>query len=195
MVNNNPYASIPELLPVDLQGWNSVSPVFEYLVDFIKPTTIIEVGTWKGASTVHMGSICKKLGLNTKIYTIDTFAPTAAYPDVPSNLFEQFLSNVIHAQLQDMITPLKMTSDEAFMFLNRNDVRAQLIYLDGNHEYEFVARDIANFRHLVIPGGVLFGDDYIGWPGVIQAVDEYRARHTELLTFQSHHEKWMMQLP
>lgn len=201
----SPY-NIEELLPLDLQGWNSNSPVFEGILKTIRAKTIIEVGTWKGASTVHMGTICRWLeqeegqapsafnvGPRT-IWAIDVFEPTPAYPDVPANLYQQFLSNVLHFGLQDMIVPVKASSDQAFEALKLLNVNADVIYLDGNHEYEFVKRDIENYFQLLKPHGVIFGDDYIGWPGVIQAVDEFRESHPQL-HFQSFHEKWIFRLP
>lgn len=51
------------------------------------------------------------------------------------------------------------------------------VYIDGNHLYEFVIKDLeASFRK-VRPGGLVTGDDYTegGWwkGGVKKAVDEY----------------------
>ena len=36
---------------IDLQGWGSTSPVFSSLICEVRPSLIIEVGTWKGALT------------------------------------------------------------------------------------------------------------------------------------------------
>ncbi len=68
------------------------------------------------------------------------------------------------------------------------------VYIDGNHLYEYVKRDLQLFRAKVKLGGYLTGDDYGdgGWwsGGVKTAVDEYVAiglarklvrRHTQFL--------------
>jgi len=51
------------------------------------------------------------------------------------------------------------------------------VYIDGNHLYEFVRDDLANYRIKVKPGGLIAGDDYRegGWwaGGVKRAVDEF----------------------
>jgi hypothetical protein len=51
------------------------------------------------------------------------------------------------------------------------------VYIDGNHLYEFVKRDLHAFRSRVKDGGFLAGDDYgvTGWwdDGVTRAVDEF----------------------
>jgi hypothetical protein len=54
----------------------------------------------------------------------------------------------------------------------KNNVIADLIYIDGSHEYEDVISDIDSYLPLVRKGGIFFGDDYYGWPGVAKAVDE-----------------------
>jgi len=50
------------------------------------------------------------------------------------------------------------------------------VYIDGNHLYEFVARDLALSLAKTRPGGLVTGDDYAGggwWGGgVKRAVDE-----------------------
>jgi hypothetical protein len=52
------------------------------------------------------------------------------------------------------------------------------VYIDGNHDYEFVIDDISTYFPLLKEGGILAGHDYTdGWPGVIQAVDEFSQKH------------------
>lgn len=54
------------------------------------------------------------------------------------------------------------------------------VYIDGNHEYEYVLADLRAYTPLVRPGGYVVGDDYgsAGWwkGGVTKAVDEWVAR-------------------
>ncbi len=64
------------------------------------------------------------------------------------------------------------------------------IYIDGNHRYEFVARDLQLGFEKVRPGGFVTGDDYRegGWwdGGVKRAVDEFAERHdVELLELRN----------
>jgi hypothetical protein len=53
------------------------------------------------------------------------------------------------------------------------------IYIDGNHQYEFVKSDLNGFYPQVRGGGIIAGDDYEleGWwkGGVKKAVDEFVA--------------------
>ncbi|MDD0148520.1 hypothetical protein PSY31_22805, partial [Shigella flexneri] len=43
------------------KGWGSNAAVFEHLINQVQPKTIIEVGTFLGASAVHMASLTRKL--------------------------------------------------------------------------------------------------------------------------------------
>ena len=51
------------------------------------------------------------------------------------------------------------------------------VYIDGNHLYEFVKKDLELSMHKVKVGGFITGDDYVegGWwkGGVKKAVDEF----------------------
>lgn len=159
-------------LPEDLQGWNSNSPIFKDLVEEVKPKVIIEVGSWKGASAIQMAKAAQALGLNTKLYCIDTWLGSLefreneeyfggnswgrmllhGYPQV----YYQFLSNIIHQGVVEMIEPVPSISRDAAPFVPQAD----LIYLDGNHYYEAVLEDLRTFWPKLRPGGIMFGDDY-----------------------------------
>lgn len=168
-----------ELLPPDLDGWNGRRPIFEKLIKEVQPTRIIEVGTWKGQSTITMGRAIKNLNLNCEIRCVDTWLGALefwwaedksrdlrlknGYPQV----YYQFLSNVVHNHMENIILPFPTTSDIAHRFFKRNDITAQLIYIDASHEQGDVYRDISNYYELLLPGGIIFGDDYNkSWPGV-----------------------------
>ena len=45
---------------LDLQGWGSTHPVFEHVVSEYRPTSIVEVGSWKGASASHMAGLLRQ---------------------------------------------------------------------------------------------------------------------------------------
>ena len=48
-----------------------------------------------------------------------------------------------------------------------------MVFIDADHAYDSVKRDILNYRPFLRKGGLLCGHDYYyGWPGVMHAVDE-----------------------
>ena len=57
-----------------------------------------------------------------------------------------------------------------------NDIKEELdfVYVDGNHDYEFVKKDIELYYPLIKKGGVIGGDDFsVDFVGVAKAVIEY----------------------
>ena len=169
-------------LPSDIQGWQSDSPIFRNLITEVKPKIIIEVGVWKGASTIHMLKICRELGLDTKIYCIDTWLGAIEFytrqnSDRNLNLkhgypqiYYQFISNIINEGFINSVIPIPLPSNVAWQLVPDAD----LIYIDGSHEYEDVKNDIVTYKKKLKQGGVIFGDDYGNdeFPGVKQAVLE-----------------------
>jgi hypothetical protein len=176
------------LYPMDLGGWNGNSEVFGRLVSEIKPTTIIEVGSWKGQSAINMGKAVQRLGLPTKIHCVDTWLGANEFWTRLSNsterdlilkngypqIYYQFLSNVVHNRLQNVILPFPNTSENGFRYFEYNNVMAEMIYIDASHEEDDVYKDITNYWNLLKTGGVMFGDDYINnWPGVVKSVNRF----------------------
>ena len=168
-------------------GWQSYRPVFRQVIEATKPNVIIEVGTWLGASAINMAKITKELNLSTKIYCIDTWLGPQefwtwgkdgldnrnlkiknGYPQV----YFDFLSNVVEHNVQDVIIPIPNTSYIGSLILKHYNVTADLIYIDGSHEYIDVKNDINSYMSLLNSNGIIFGDDLITWPGVRQAVCE-----------------------
>jgi hypothetical protein len=187
---SNPYDGFPlEDHPADTQGWGSRHPVFEHAIATYRPELIIEVGTWKGASALHMASIARRLMLPTQILCVDTWlgAPEHILRDdyyeslrmrngYPQ-LFHTFMANVLREGYDDLISPLPQTSENAAAILRRRGLRADVIYIDAAHEYEPAARDLEAYWPLLTANGLLFGDDYPKAPGVVRAVHEFADRH------------------
>jgi hypothetical protein len=72
------------------------------------------------------------------------------------------------------------------------------VYIDGNHTYDFVKRDLGLFFDKLKPGGYLLGDDYHdgGWwaGGVKKAVDEFvRAYPVDVVTLK--YEQFVLRKP
>lgn len=181
----NIYDNLPDTHSNYIYGWNSNDPIFEELIKKTQPKIIIEVGTWLGASAIHMAKIIKSLNLDTKIYCVDTWLGaeefwTSLNETSDRNLFlkngypqvyYQFLSNVFANNVQDIITPIPNTSHIGYLILNYHEIKADLIYIDGSHEYFDVKNDITNYLNLLNSNGIIFGDDF-NWEGVNKAVVE-----------------------
>jgi len=201
VIGKNLYENL-NLLPPDYQGWYSDSPVFNLVIEKTLPSVIVEVGTWKGASAINMADICKNKKLKTTIYCVDTWLGSEefwvrlahtkerdlllknGYPQI----YYQFLSNVVHKNHQDTIIPVPNTSFIGSKILKSKNVKADLIYIDGSHEYEDVKLDISSYWDILKQNGIMFGDDYL-W--VKKAVDEYCETNKIALRVENNH-NWII---
>ena len=193
--------------PEDLQGWNSKHPVFVELIKRTKPDVIIDVGVWKGGSTISLAEILHNHGIAGTVVAVDTFLGSLEhcnpnsphYSLVPREygqpiLYEQFMTNVVRRNLQSYIVPLPQTSQTAALLLKQLGVRAKLIHIDAAHKYEAVLQDARAYWSLLSPGGYLIGDDYgPSWPGVIRGACQFAKEVGLDLDIQS--PKWIIHKP
>jgi len=167
-----PYASI-EMLPFDDHGW-FLEENKRNLARFIReisPKVVVELGSWLGSSARYIASLLPKDG---KLYAVDTWVGSPSHNEEPflkaklPTLYQQFLSNIIHSNLTEIVIPIQMTTDEAAKFL---DIEADLIYVDADHSEEGVYNDILNWYPKLSAKGIICGDDYCrDFKGVIRGV-------------------------
>lgn len=127
-----------------------------------KKAAVAEIGTDKGAFARHILENCQPRELH--IFEIDTSRI------VPENL---------RKGLEDRIVSVH-TGDSAHLMSTMPDGYFDWIYIDGDHSYEGVKRDITASARKVKPGGFLVFNDYATWSpssmsrcGVARAVNEF----------------------
>lgn len=175
----NPLATYEPTVD-DLNGWNSTSEAFELAIREIEPKVIIEVGSWKGSSAIHMA----RLAPEAQILCVDTWlgSPEMIGTSTPlekelkrshgwPQLYFTFISNVIRHVGRERICPLPTASTVAAKILSELRFQADLIYIDGSHEYLDVKRDIEDYWPLLRSGGIMLLDDF-GFVEVNKAVRE-----------------------
>jgi predicted O-methyltransferase YrrM len=203
----NIYAGFTPPLPEDRQGWNSQHPAFDEIIRTIRPDIVIDVGVWKGASTILLADLLKHHGIPGAVIGVDTFLGNVEHWDQTSGfaglmsfrfgrplLYEQFLSNVVRAGAQDRIVPLAQTTTIAALLLAKIGVQAGLIHIDASHDYEDVLNDARMYWEILAPGGFLIGDDYNqDWPDVIEAADAFAAEKNVRLMNSA--PKWIVRKP
>lgn len=68
----NPYEGFEHhAYPFDSKG-GMLHPLFQRVIDGLKPGLIIEVGAWKGASALHMAGLLKNANLDAAVICVDT---------------------------------------------------------------------------------------------------------------------------
>jgi len=159
----------------DIEGWLTPAEgwaLFELARDCQDRGVITEIGSWKGKSTIWLGHGSKQ-GRNIQIYAIDPHTGSVQTKELIGEqyTYPEFMANIKRAGIEDIVTPLVMTSEEA-----AKDFRKPvgLVFIDGDHAYEMVKLDFELwFPKLVIGGVMAFHDACAGWPGPERVVQEY----------------------
>ncbi len=167
-----PYRSV-KLRSFDSGGWYVNRAQMQNLFQNHQINTVIEVGCWLGLSTRHIASLLPPGG---KLYAIDHWQGSDEHQHLQhlSTLYDQFLSNVIHARLTDKIVPIRMSSIEASYLIGMMGVMPDLIYIDASHDTESVLADLNAWYPFIKGHGILCGDDW-DWPTVRTAVEIFAA--------------------
>jgi len=124
----------------------------EYLINKNKFTTMVEIGVRRGGTTFHLLDTIQDL----TIYAIDT--------DI-----SQFYSKSIKEKYGTRLVPIQGFSENVADQIPNNSI--DIIFIDGNHSYEYVYKDIVKYSSKLKPAGLLTGHD-IDYPGVNRAVKE-----------------------
>lgn len=138
---------------------------FPYVIpDSSKPIRYAEIGAFYGANIV---SVAETYGAHpdSTLIAIDPWTDYADYPEYKGQqiiIYDAFRNNVEACGLKDRITVKRGYSNEVLPTLEDNSF--DIIYIDGNHEPEYVLEDaVLAFRKLKVGGHLIF-DDY-GWGG------------------------------
>ena len=151
----------------------------------VKNPNILEIG-------IHRGDFSKQLISKfnpKKLYLVD---PWIAYKDFIYKNSWYGNSDKSNQKIQDKhyldllnyferdiyekrVEVHRKTSDDFFL---TNEYFFDLIYIDGNHLFEFVKRDILNSLKFITEDGIIVLDDYAqkGWwgDGITKAVNFYK---------------------
>jgi predicted O-methyltransferase YrrM len=142
-----------------------------------KNAVIVEIGSFKGRSTVSFGFGC--VGTSRHIYAIDLFEGDNNMYGA-GDFLKIFNDNVSSCGLSNYVTPMKMHSLEAAKKWNRP---IDILFIDGSHEYEDVKADFFAFYPFVRPGGIIALHDIHGmWTGVIKFWGEIKEQELLLNT-------------
>lgn len=115
---------------------------------------IVEIGAWQGRSTLAMAQATRRI-----VNTVDTWngspgevsAELAAGRDVHA----EFLANLEAAEIDNVVA---WRMDWRQYFTTHFDP-LKLVFIDAEHTYVEVRDTIETVRPLLVPGGIICGDD------------------------------------
>lgn len=158
-------------------GWID-DPELRWLAEHAyRSQVIIEVGVWKGKSTT---ALCHASG--GRVYAIDHFLGSPEEratehleaAEDPDSVYRQAVANLQPYLETFRLVLIRQESQAAAASLRDLGVQADMVFLDAAHDEQSASTDIASFRPLVRPGGMLCGHDR-RWPGVAAALESHFA--------------------
>lgn len=130
---------------------------------------IVEIGSYKGRSTCFLGSGKKS---TVKIFAIDSW-DSQDMSNNEGDTKNTFLENTKGIQ---NLTPIRGNSNDVKV-ISEIPQLVDLIFIDANHNYDFVKQDISIYLPKLKPGKLIAFHDYGNPCGVKQAVEESLLRN------------------
>lgn len=159
---------LPRKIPPTVKGW-----MWSYELKWLYwaateleaqgvPGDLLEVGSYKGLSA-------SALGQAGHLVCVDTFQGGEDLPE--HNSRHEFDEGM---DLMDLHPEVRQGPSASILpELFREGRQFRLIFIDGSHEYSNVVQDLDNAWKLLSPHGALVADDYVGFPDVKRACDEF----------------------
>jgi predicted O-methyltransferase YrrM len=181
-----PYFSTPKLIDpvsglVEIDGVQGllmprdIEVLCHYASGLPRGARVVEIGSFMGLSALAMAkAFYIRQNYTARIYCVDTWEGSAEHRDMEviekGELFERFKRNIAESGLAAYFIPLRKDSVAASGEFQ--DESFDLIFVDGDHTFEGVSKDLVSWYPKLKPEGVFLGHDY-GYPDVVNAVNSF----------------------
>ena len=163
----------------------------------------VEVGSFIGSSGVFLGNFMKQnngvlLCIDTwcgdiNMWLMQRFNSTMSNEDGNPKLYDLFMSNIKKNGLTNTVIPLRISSTIGARMLKVLNYEIDFIYIDSAHEAGETFMELMLYHDILKPGGILFGDDYNGFPAVKYDVDLFCSYYNYTLFFTGDGDTWIIQ--
>lgn len=152
-----------EHIYMNTTGWFSFPKFYSAMVaKFPTGSRFVEVGTYKGCSFSYLVVEAINSGKKFDIVAVDA----CPWPDVEPGF-------TTHMKPLEGNFRTLFGGDSFDRAKDFEDNSIDFLFIDANHEYPYVSKDIAAYLPKMKKGGVISGHDYnLSHPGVIKAVNE-----------------------
>jgi hypothetical protein len=139
-----------------------------------RPSTFVEIGAYKGRSTAWLGVEILNSGKPVTLHVVDSWecpnGETGQGPAIRAE-FEQNVAPLAAALNGRFHVHAQLSAEAAASF---PDDSADVVWMDGDHEYDSIKADIAAWWPKLRVGGFMGGDDFLMF-SVAKAVCEFFA--------------------
>jgi hypothetical protein len=170
-----------------IPGWFDFADIYDEAIERARDGAVfVEVGAYLGRSSLYLASRIQQTGKKVRLYVVDRWdgwiydedeeLQAERENEIPlekEDVFRRFIRNVLRAGVEDVIFPLRMPSEQAAGLFE--DGTLDFVFLDADHDYQAVRRDLEAWFPKVKRRGLLGGHDYLhpDFPGVRRAADEF----------------------
>lgn len=134
------------------------------------PLNLVEIGNFKGRSTIALGLAVQALNLEAVIYAVDPHKGLRSGKRDKiyhhGDTYNEFHNNLRNNKLVNIVRCIKCKSTETKL-----DIPISFIHIDGLHLFENVKEDFQHFEKNFIKGCLIAFHDYrVEFPGVTRFV-------------------------
>lgn len=162
----------------------SIRPMTLYMINHMKrnPLTGVEIGVLRGHNSYN---ILKNLPIKL-MYLVDSYKQYENYRIYANPTRDEAKAHRLLKEFEDRIIWLKGLSERVAKDIPNG---LDFVYIDGNHDYGYVKKDIELYWPKVRVGGILGGHDFRpDERGVVKAVLEWAKRDN--LKMHGKHDDW-----
>lgn len=139
-------------------SWVEHIPFAFFLVEFLRPSVIVELGAHTGNSFNGFCEAVQRTGSSTQCFAVDTWQGDEHAGAYDSSIYDA-LSAYQKEHYESFASLLRMTFDEALPQFENKSI--DLLHIDGLHTYEAVKHDFDTWLPKVAPGGIILFHDIV----------------------------------
>lgn len=156
----------------------------------------VEIGVFKGSSLLYFAEALQETG--GKVIGIDPYEMGSLKNEIPNKQVSHIIYNVLFKEqktlddiysnlkqiigdndLGDLIDLIRDKSENYHQNIESESI--DVLHIDGNHDEEYVSKDILNYLPLVKKGGYIIMDD-ITWVGVKNSINNHLINSCHLMS-------------
>lgn len=142
-------------------GEDAFHAMWYFIFKEFRPKNILEIGVYRGQTISLFALLSKKMGIKTEIHAISPF--TAAGDSVSKyseqlDYYSDVIDNFKYFQLSPPFLHKGFSTDKAMIEVIQSQLW-DLIYIDGNHEYEVAKHDFVVCSKFLKENGLIVLDD------------------------------------
>jgi len=141
-------------------------PVWNQLLDRLKPARLLEIGSFEGRSTCHLIEICAGFG-PIEVCCVDTWEGGVehdrnAMPEIERRFNHNIAIAKTRSRFAVTVRKFKTTSTSGLaQLLASREAPFDFVYVDGSHQAPDVLSDAVLAFQLLRVGGIMIFDDYL----------------------------------